>query len=309
MSTSGVVLILIMFFSFALLFSLKSKLAFDTKIGRWSIFVFALIALGYFIGVRYVYDVMKCAQEFHNGPDSRWRDIYLSKVLLLDMCPLMAVLMPLSIIFSKKKVFAKVIAPITIIGAVVTIFGSCIWDNVSPSHFAKYLFVGDDNNRAYFMMHFLSMFLAVWVIMETNKYSFKNMIQTFGFYCLWLIYICLTSHYLKIDWNVTGFVPNDWFDPLGEYHNMYLLWKLPFKYIVIFWYAIGFACNILIIHIKNRSLARAKRKDAKRVEFQKRNDYSLATIYHESDNAQYKQYFSESYEAPTPIAEVEINNS
>ncbi len=304
MSTSGIILILLIVFSIVPIACFKSKLRFDTKLGRWTIFVFAIIALAYFIGVRYVYDVFKFIKVVDNGPDDRWRDVYFSKVLLLDLCPLMAFLLPLSIIFSKdKKVFAKNIAPITVIGSCITIFGACIWQEVKINDFIQYLFIGDATNRAYFMMHYLSLILALWVIIVTNKYTFKNIIQTFGFFCLWLIYICLTSYFFKIDWNVTGFVPNDWFDELGEYHQMYLIWKLPFKYIVIFWYAVAFSINLLICLIKNIAITSRNRRDAKRVEFQRRNDYSLAAIYQESNEAIYNQYFQEGYITPSPIEE------
>ncbi len=298
MSTSGIILLIFMFVMFTILFSFKNKLSWEKKSGRIIIDVFAILAFIYFVAARWAWNIKGCIENI-DSPFKQLRDINLSKSLLLDLCPLMAFLMPIFIVSGgKKKTWAKVVAPVTIIGAAVTIFGQCIFQDISADQFIEYFFIGIVPNRMYFMMHFLSMFMAVWVLMECDRFCIKDHFRTFMFYCVWIMYITLCSRLLDIEWNVTGLVENDWISPNGEYHVVYNLFKLPFPYITIFWYTVVLVVNYLMTLCKNVSILRIKHKDSKNEEFKdpdkKPIDFTRYVPIN-PDDAQYYQWSDEMY--------------
>ncbi len=281
MSTSGIILIIFMFVMFTILFCFKNKLSFEKKSSRIILDVFAGLCFIYFIAARWAWNIKDCCQ-YINGTNSYLRDIYLSKSLLLDLCPMMAFILPLFIIFGgKKKTWARCIAPVAIIGSGVTIFGACIFEDIPPQIFLEYFFIGIKPNRMYFMMHFLSAFLAVWVIMCGSRYTFKDGIRTFMFYCVWIMYCVVCMSLLKIEWNVTGLVANDWLSTMGEYHKVYLIWSLPFPFITIFWYTIALLVNAFICICKNISLKKAQLKSFKNKPFVNNNKTPMNFVKNE----------------------------
>lgn len=259
MGTSGVIIILFMVLCFIILFCLKSKLSWNKRQGRIIINIFAAICLAYFLFARWIWDVMDFVKYFDRPIDDQYRQVYFSKTLLLDLCPFVAMFLPILIMTGgKEKLWAKIIAPVSIIGASITIFGEVIWKNVDISQFMEFFFIGIKPNRAYFMMHFLSAFQAVWVMMCCKKYTLKDQMRTFMFYCVWILYISVCTRTLNITWNATGLVENDWL--YGQYEKMYAFTVTYFKplaqfpIITIFWYSVALFVNLIFTLSKNFSV-------------------------------------------------------
>lgn len=219
----------------------------------WVLPIIAIVFLIYFIIARYVWDVKHLIELLSNqiNVSQIERSVAFSKVLLLDMCPLMAVLLPITTLFDKNKVVAKILCPVTIIGSCITIFGQVIWEAPDISQFFEYTFIGLAPNRMYFMMHFLSLVLSIMVLNCAKKYNWWSLFFSIIFYVIWFAYVQIVSKALNITSNVTGLVEYDWVSEYGQYHKVYLLWKLPFPAIVVFWYTMALIANFIIAIIKN----------------------------------------------------------
>lgn len=257
MLTSGIISLLLV------LFSLIAILIFKNQIKKYSfkysfiIYLVSIFCLLYFLIARYIPDLIDLIkyQNINNNLNeyqNYLKAVYLSKALLLDACPFIAMFLPLSIIFNKQMDAAKHLAPLGIIGSCVTIFGQVIWDDIAMNDYLKYLFIGMVPNRLYFMMHWLSLLLSLYVLILCKHFNLKDLIFTFAFYIIWFVYMVILVLSFDIKYNATGLVANDWLDPIyGEYYKVYTFWKLPYPIITLFWYVIAIIVNYLIISIKN----------------------------------------------------------
>lgn len=206
--------------------------------------IFAIFCFLYFFIARYILDAIQF-NKFKDSTNPYVRDVFFSKLLLLDLCPFMSFALSIITIFDKKRRFARLLAPVTIIGSIVTIFGQCIWE--SPTDLFQYIFVGTEFNRLYFMMHLLSLLLGLWILMVSKTFTWKSCLCCFGAIIIWFVYTISAMNIFNVDWNVTGLSANDWISYMGQYNKMYLFWELPFPWIVVFWYSVALLFNYLII--------------------------------------------------------------
>ncbi len=225
----------------------------------------SIIFLVYFIIFRYVPDFITAIDKGYlptpQHPNSYTYSFYSSKILLLDLCPLMMFLIPLALIIDPTKNFAKVLAPLGLIGAVVTLFGGVPFDdavkNLAWDDFWKYLFIGVTNehdtlNRLYFMMHYMLLIISLVTLLNTSQYTKWSMLGAHLFFLVFLIYALILSRTLNIINNVTGLVQNDWYGgTYNEYGALYKMLPMDFPGIVIFWYFIGAIGYYAICIIKN----------------------------------------------------------
>lgn len=245
--TSIVLLFIIVIPVFCALVGNRGLIKLDKK-HHWILVLFAVFSLAYFIGARWFFEWRDFLDYAHEST-GYLRSVYYSKVFLLDLCPLMALLLPLAVIFDSKRRYAKILCPLTIIGSLITLFGQCVWQE--PINFWEYLFIGEDGNRLYFMMHFLSLLLALWVLIISTNFNKWNVLANFIFLVCWLIYVLAIVNLFDIQNNATGLVPYDWINPNGEYHTVYRWWPLKFPWIVAFWYASAVFANWIIMLLKN----------------------------------------------------------
>lgn len=264
MYTSGIIILLICLISIGLLIFFHKQIRFYINHYYIILSVFALFILIYFICARYSLDVQSYL-SYKNDYNSIYRSMYLSKILLLDMCPLMAFLLPITSIFKKTRKISLIFSPITIIGSSITIFGQIIFENVNMDQFAQYLFLGIGLNRMYFMMHFLTLILAIIILIINYKFNYRDCIYTFLFYLLWVFYVSLCTSSLDIKCNASGMVAYDWISPYGQYHKVYLIWPLAYPQIMFFWYFVVVFVNALIIFIKNVLTKKINNEEMKKI--------------------------------------------
>lgn len=257
MLTSGIVSLLLVLFSSILIILFKKQIKKYSFKYPFIIYFISVFCLLYFLIARYIPDLIDLIKYQNtnnnlNEYQNYLKAVYLSKALLLDACPFIAMFLPLSIIFNKQMDIAKHLAPLGIIGSWVTIFGQVIWDDIAMNDYLKYLFIGMVPNRLYFMMHWLSLLLSLYVLILCKHFNLKDLIFTFAFYIIWFVYMVILVLSFDIKYNATGLVANDWLDPIyGEYYKVYTFWKLPYPIITLFWYVIAIIVNYLIISIKN----------------------------------------------------------
>ncbi len=232
----------------------------------WFTCIISIVFLVYFIIFRYVPDLMIAIKEGsipHIGGEGYRYSFYASKTLLLDLCPLMMFLIPVALIVDPTKNFAKILAPLGLMGAVVTLFGGVPFDdavtNLAWSDFWKYIFLGVDHdgslNRLYFMMHYMLLIISLIALLNSSQYTKWSMFGAHVFFVAFLIYALTLSSTFNITNNVTGLVQNDWYGggygTYNEYGTLYKMLPMSFPGIVIFWYFIGAIAFYTICIIKN----------------------------------------------------------
>lgn len=204
----------------------------------WFYAITSVIALGYFIGLRWIWDL----QDWINGDGTNYvggLDVVISKVLLLDMCPFLAVTMPIWLLIDRRRQYVGCLAWFAIVGAGVTIFGQIMFEKVGPngnSHLQnvswwEYIFF----NKLYFIMHFYIFIMATIVLLNSPNFDWKRIVVSHGFALLFFSYISTMVAIFKIKYNATGIVENDW-KPGGQYQviGSWFDWKWPAVPIVVF---------------------------------------------------------------------------
>ncbi len=157
---------------------------------------------------------------YSNAIDSG-RSVALSRLLLLDLCPFYAIFGSLALLVRNKQI-AKTMAPFGLFGAMVTIFGQIVTEanSVAPNDYWQYVFVGDDLNQLYFMMHYLSFAMGLAVLCWTKRWSVRTFGLMHAFALGYFGYVLVMVACLpQIVSNTTGVLAADWL-PGGEYYGV-----------------------------------------------------------------------------------------
>lgn len=179
----------------------------------------SIIALIYFIAFRWAWDL----KDWIDGNGNNYLGglaVVKSKVLLLDMCPFLAVFMPIVLMIDRKRQFAPAIAFFAIVGAGITIFGQIMFEKVGPNGdydlrnttWWEYIFF----NKLYFIMHFYIFIMALIIILNSISFDWKRIAMAHGYAIAFFTYITIIVFTLDVDQNATGIVENDWIG--GQYH-------------------------------------------------------------------------------------------
>lgn len=180
----------------------------------WFYAITATIGLTYFLALRWIWDL----RDWIDGNNLTFIK---SKVLLLDMCPFLAVVMSITMLIDRSRKFLQVLAYFAVVGAGITIFGQIMFEQVGPngsnSHLQnltwwEYVFF----NQLYFMMHFY-IFIIAWIaILNSPSFNGKRIIIAHIYAISYFLYVSVMIFSLDIKFNATGLVINDW-KPGGQY--------------------------------------------------------------------------------------------
>ena len=179
-----------------------------------------------------------------------------SGAFLLDLCPAVAVVLPFSLIIDKTRTLAKCIAPYAIIGSVLSIFTTTLTQEVdSDVNMWVYIFFGQGDNQMFFMMHFMSLLLAIGVLLTSKNFTRYSVLGSFSFICLYIAYVKIFVDIKGVSYNTTGVSEFDWYDEkwgnYSEYHNVYAILNLPFPALQIVSYFSAVFVQFLFQFIKN----------------------------------------------------------
>ncbi|MEF9984800.1 MAG: DUF5378 family protein [Malacoplasma sp.] len=197
-------------------------------------FVPNILFLSYFIIFRFIEDwiglnEMLLRNEAYVEPYIY--SITYSKALLLDLCPFVAILLPILLILFKNRNLANIIAPFAIFGGLITLFGGVLFDN-NAKLTIDYILFGYENNEIYFMMHAYLLINGIMVLVTCNNKKIITILWSHIFALIYFMYILTLSKSLNITWNVTGIVPNDWL-PGGQYQTVSNIFNLQYPYVMI----------------------------------------------------------------------------
>lgn len=247
MTYIGITLLLITTLSLLIIFIFNKYLKIVLR-SYWFYSIFSILFLVYFILLRYADNVetlinskMKLIQFF--DPYS-YSFIY-SKVLLLDLCPMISILLPLSLIFDKTRNIAKVLSLFGIIGGFITIYGNMILIKQINIPLWEFILIGEQPNALMFSSHFLILILSIVVILNSTCYTKWSFSGVIVFFVAFISYVLIISSILDIQCNTTGLQPGDWYDPndnwfwYSQYGNLYKLIPLSYEFCIVFWYTIA----------------------------------------------------------------------
>lgn len=225
----------------------KKKQKMILKIILASIGIFGIF---WFFHFRYFIDFQNLL-KLNNQKDNFERSIYFSKVLLLDLCPFAYVVLCFFMIIDFKDRFINIVAIWAFIGSTITIFGS-IWTNEFPlNKWYYFVFIGSKEGALYFWIHIFMLIFSSFFIGYTNRINLTRFLSMHIFVSIYLVYVIIIVKSLNILRNATGLVEFDWMDPLGEYHNVYLFFKIPYIEILFLSYFLVWVGLIIIIGFKN----------------------------------------------------------
>ena len=219
--------------------------------------VTSTIALIYFIVFRWIWDL----KDWIDGNDNNYIGglaVVKSKVLLLDMCPFLAVFMSIVLMIDRKRRFAPAIAFFAIVGAGITIFGQVILQKVGPdgdpndqnwipnTAWWEYIFF----NKLYFIMHFYIFIMALIVILNSVSFDKTRVLMAHGYAIAFFTYVIIMVFTLNIDRNATGIVKYDWSQG-GQYHVLGEFFNLPWPWTPIVAFSLVWVWILLMMLIRN----------------------------------------------------------
>ena len=259
MSNLGILILLISLFSIILviIFNKWTKVVF---INYYFYLIISILYLTYFILFRYVRDIQFFKENdinFFIEYDPYTYSFRTSKIFLLDLCPMISMLLPISLIFDKTRNTSKVLSLYGFLGGALTIFGNLIFTNDVDIPIWKFIFIGDDPNYLMFSSHYIVMILSLIVILNSKKFTKWSILGTLIFIVLFILYITIISNLFNIECNTTGLKKGDWIKPDNvrnwycEYGFLQNILNLTYPFNTIFWYSVAMLIVFAIIILRN----------------------------------------------------------
>lgn len=128
-----------------------------------------------------------------------------SNIFITPLCQSLAIIFPLSIIFSYKKDRASIIAPWAFLGGSVTIFGGIAGDE---SIHITWQFVIYDQ-QIFLLYHTFLMIVGFAWFAYTYRYSLKRWGLYMLFIVVYVFYVIVTAKIFNIEYFTTGMTPFD----------------------------------------------------------------------------------------------------
>lgn len=286
MTTLGTGLISFSMCALALLFIVQPFL----KINKYSYVVYLFVSIFwiiYYIAARWGQDIhtlvaaggIQTLKHEYNSWNPYYYSFTVSKVLLLDMCPFMALILPFTIIFDYKFKYAKNVAVFAFFGGFITILGGMYNQQLQPNEtLAHFIFIGTGLNRIYFLMHFYLMMMGASILLIDMRFNLRDLLYVHIIGIGYMLYVLTISRTLDIVNNVTGLAYGDWLGVdhhLAEYgvvYDVFYNWNHNLTWYDVMWisYFLVWCAIMLIILFKNI----LTKKDQNRIKF-----WSFKRIY------------------------------
>ncbi|MCV3728744.1 DUF5378 domain-containing protein [Ureaplasma miroungigenitalium] len=170
----------------------------------------------YFILIRYSYDAEQLVFLKTHSPIYIQQHYYeysfrMSKVLLLDWCPCVMMILILLGIFDYKQHLLQYFGFVSFSLGLFTIIGSAFQEPILYSDALEYTFIGLGNDRLYFMMHFFMVIFGLINYLRIQSINKIGIIMAHLFLIGYIAYANILAYSLHIDYNVGGFKIGDWY--------------------------------------------------------------------------------------------------
>jgi hypothetical protein len=138
-----------------------------------------------------------------------------------------------------------------IFGGLVNFIGCFCFIDSKPelvAHWSwEWIFVGDPKARFFFMTHFILLFFSPFVLLNSKRVLWKDVVWTLGFIFSYFAYVLIFAHVFHVKSHATGLVIGDW-QTGGEYQKAGALLKfLPFPWITVVLYGLVYCLVIGVI--------------------------------------------------------------
>lgn len=261
MNYIGISILFISLISFSLVFILH-KYTKKVYTSYYFYLIVSILYLIYFVVLRYsrnIEDLINFdAHKFNVYEIDYMSSFTKSKVLSLDLCPMISILLPLSLIFDKTRTTSKVFALYGLLGGIVTIFSSVIFVKEISINYFEFIFVGEDPNYLFFFSHYFIALLSLIVLCNSKKFTKWSWLGSLLFISLFISYIAIMSSCLNIKCNTTGLTQGDWYSPYdslyfwySQYSMLYKLTSWDYRACISFWYIIAVLIIWFFMIIKN----------------------------------------------------------
>lgn len=267
MTTLGGILLFLTFFSIVIIFIFHYFVVKKFYIAKrivnsyffWAFF--SILFLIYFFLLRWYSDFTTLYS--YNLEDLKKQDLYtysflVSKTWLLDLCPMVFVTLPFSLIIDKTRNIAKVIAPFSMIGGFLTIISSFWNETLDPGvNFMQYIFYGQGVNKIFFSTHYLSLMLGICVLLNSKTFTKWSVLGNLVFISCFIGYIAIFMKTMGVMTNTTGLSKYDWVKYentdfwYSQYSILYNFFYIEYPYCVVVFYSFVMIFVFLIMTAKN----------------------------------------------------------
>ena len=128
-----------------------------------------------------------------------------SNVLLTPLCQSLGLIFPATLVLSRKKDYATIVAPWAFLGGIVTLFGGIASDhNIHIS--LQFIFY--DQQMFYLYHSFIFITGLCWFV-YSQRYSFVSMTSTYFYMAGYLIWIVIVANIFNIRYFTTAITPLD----------------------------------------------------------------------------------------------------
>lgn len=254
----------ILIISSIFLFNNKLKKLFNSY---YFYLISSILGLSYFIIFRWTQDLI----DLINNNERNYAgglSVVKSKVFLLDMCPFLAFLIPVMLIFDKKRQWVPSIAYFAIVGGGITIFGQIMFEKIGvngSSHLLKttwweYIFL----NKLYFLMHFYIFVMAFIIILNSKSLNWYKVLVAHVYAILFFTYVTIMIFAYNIEYNATGLVQNDWIQG-GQYEVVGKIFNLPWPGQPILCFILVWIWILIMMCLRNTLVVDKKYIDEKHI--------------------------------------------
>ncbi|MDR0857075.1 MAG: DUF5378 domain-containing protein [Mycoplasmataceae bacterium] len=163
------------------------------------------------------YDGWKDFSKYHND-----NGLVTSRAFLLDLCPFLAISLPLSLIVDQKRVTSRILAPFAVFGSIITLFGEVIFNDTGDinAHWNLHWIVfGGNVNPMFFSMHALTLIVGLFVLGNSEpKFFIKTMANCAIFAVSYYSWVSLITFTMHVSCNTSGIREYDW--TFGEWSGV-----------------------------------------------------------------------------------------
>ncbi|MDR3257884.1 MAG: DUF5378 domain-containing protein [Mycoplasmataceae bacterium] len=171
-----------------------------------------------------------------------------SRKYLLDICPFCALAICVAVVIDPTRKLAKIIAPFALFGGLITILGGIGQD--SPELTWQYIFIGNDVNPMYFMMHWINVVMGILVLVSVPKMRWADWIYCNLFAGCYYSYVAIMMTAFNLQQNVSGLCIFDW--SYGEYSGVSEFFGVGPGAAAAIGFSLSYVCISLIIFLQNR---------------------------------------------------------
>lgn len=135
----------------------------------------------------------------------------ISKAFMLNLCPLLNFLLPVSLIADPSRKAARSFAPIAILTSSLNLFFSILRSDSTELTW-QYIFLGTSGNLypdLFYFGHAMNLFLAVAIMLNTPRLGWKGLVGTYGALGGMYLYIVPTTYATGCLYECAGVRPLD----------------------------------------------------------------------------------------------------